>query len=475
MAEKKQRSGFRFRVISILVVVIIFMALIEYTVSVLYEPGRSLFPGFDTETAALNTEIFEEDPQLIKRLRPNLDMVHPNTGKPMRTNALGFRGPDFQETKAPGALRVVFLGDSFLFGMGLSLKDTIPFLVGESLGKTHNKGSIEIINLAVPGYTSFQGLKLAGILLPRMKPDLVVVGFGHTDGSLVSLTEEEMQIALKESRGRESTLDRIFEWSSLYELIRNKLRSDKTRQIIGRTNGEASLGARVPPDPFRANIYGIIRSAQEAGAGCLLLDPNLINYYASDALIEIAREVKIPFISARETMERKFPEAPYTLHDSKRYQRFLAIQMREIPQDPTSDSNQVFLVRVPTGTTRYPPLTEWTQFNDQGKMGDLEAGDGIFTATLLDEGDRSFEFAPCIKMLMQQNLTRQLFINHDTFYRLPPVERFKDKGLYYSPVYEFRKPAFHELLMDFNHALPNEKGTRLIAATLASIAAKLMD
>jgi hypothetical protein len=209
----------------------------------------------------------------------------------------------------------------------------------------------------------------------------------------------------------------------------------------------------------------IIEVVRKAGGRCILLDPNLVNYYAYESLREIAQEEGLPFLSARQVFEKNAPEGDYVLHDTNRKQRVMAIQIRGIPDEKEKKFENVFLVKTPKGRVRYPVYPGRPGLRDDGTMNDLIAGDGIYTAIMIDDGSRSFEFAPALEILMQ-GLTLQLFINNDVFYKLPDPESLETNGIYYSPVIEFRKPSFHEYLADFDPIVPNEKGALCIAEAL---------
>lgn len=66
-------------------------------------------------------------------------------------NNLGFRSKaDTQVVKNKGTIRILFLGDSFIFGQGASDKETIPFLTGKYL-ESSLSSPIETINAGIVG------------------------------------------------------------------------------------------------------------------------------------------------------------------------------------------------------------------------------------------------------------------------------------------------------------------------------------
>jgi lysophospholipase L1-like esterase len=468
--NKRHRPSLRFKLIAGLILLAVFFVLLEYTVRKLYEPVREFYTGGDPDLARLTYSILEDDPDLIWKLQGGLEVKHPRTGRKMRTNALGYRGPEFKMEKETETARVVFLGGSPLFGMGLAEDETIPALLGKRLAGVLPGRQVEVINLAVPGYSSFQGANQAEQLLTEMEPDAVVVGFGLADAGIVNYTDAQVQHSIPKVQRLFGGLKKFLGWSRLFQLIRNLFRSKESRNILGRTSfaggGDIRITARVPPEPFRANLLRILRKVREAGGHPVLLDANLVNGYARGPLEEIAGQEGVPLLRMRAILEKAFPGGAYTLEGQPKPRRILGLQISGIPGDAASAAESAFLFTVPLGRIRHPPLNR-LHINDNGEYLDRQAGDGIFTARFEDDGTRNFEFAPANRMLVDQTSgIYQLFLNNNTFYPLPPPEALEDTGLYYSPVIDFSRPSFGDGLMDFSATLPNEQGARLIAEAL---------
>ncbi len=467
------RSKWKFRLISCLVISISLFILLEYTVSVLYEPSEDLYPWSENDIAALDYDLFIDDPLLIRRLVPGFEAKHPRTGNKIRINSQGYRGPVFDTEKKDGVYRVVFLGGSLMFGMGLAFENTIPCLVKEELGRVLEGRKVEVLNLAVPGYTSFHGFRQAGGLFPAIKPDLVVIGFGFSDSELMNYTDAEVHGSISTTQKFLANIAPYFQWSSLFELITNKSKSKEYRNNLGLTMiirpDKSRVTARVPIEEFKENTLGIIRVAREQGGRCVLLDSNLTNYFTSDALEQIAAEKNIPFLSARSALEEKSSPERYALKHTGREKLTVKIQVRGISEQAPGNGRRLFLIIVPRGRCRYPPYPQRPTLHDNGKWGDIEAGDGIFTATIYPEEIDAFEFAPATKILLD-GMIFQLFMNQNPFYRLPRDLNPNDKSVFYSPVFDFDKPFFQEYLADFDSTLPNSRGALLIAKSLVKTA-----
>lgn len=91
----------------------------------------------------------------------------------LNTNSSGWRADrEFTLDKPAGTRRIVFVGDSYTFGYGLSDAQAFPAQLEERLG-----AGWEVLNFAVPGYGTDQQLLSYEQIARRYAPDVVVLGF----------------------------------------------------------------------------------------------------------------------------------------------------------------------------------------------------------------------------------------------------------------------------------------------------------
>jgi len=128
------------------------------------------------------------DPDYIFKMRSNLDGYRlRGEGWPeyhsfnFSTNTLGLRSPEIKADKT--GPRVLILGDSCSFGYGLADNETYPAILQGVLASDGAKSKPEVINAAVPGYTSWQCLRFLEVEGLRLHPDIVVMGCGFNDSS----------------------------------------------------------------------------------------------------------------------------------------------------------------------------------------------------------------------------------------------------------------------------------------------------
>jgi len=95
-----------------------------------------------------------------------------------KINSYGFRDDPFGP-RSPGRRRVLFLGDSVVFGSGVWKEDRFTELLqaDEALAEA----GVEILNLGVNAYNFGHYLELAKLDFMGLAPDLVVVGFTLND------------------------------------------------------------------------------------------------------------------------------------------------------------------------------------------------------------------------------------------------------------------------------------------------------
>lgn len=133
-----------------------------------------------TDDAGAPQRYMIRDPLLGNVLRPGYRgrFVHPEYGGELvEINPDGFRGADWPMEPDPGALRVLLLGDSSVFGMGTNEEQTISAHLERLLEDLHPSGEPRVFNLGVPGY----GPRHVRILLERhaarLGPRLALVLF----------------------------------------------------------------------------------------------------------------------------------------------------------------------------------------------------------------------------------------------------------------------------------------------------------
>ena len=117
------------------------------------------------------------------RDRPNAD-VYFNSDEyevRMQFNSHGLRGPERSYRKGPALYRILILGDSFVEGVGVDLRNRFPEVLEKLLNEAATGLKFEVIAMGTAGYSTDQELlwlKSEGL---RWNPDLVITMFYWDD------------------------------------------------------------------------------------------------------------------------------------------------------------------------------------------------------------------------------------------------------------------------------------------------------
>lgn len=128
--------------------------------------------------------LFRSTPEIGYELRPGHRDVGPR-GEAIRIDSSGFRGAGSDD--ALGAERVLVLGDSFVFGLGVEEEQTFPAALERELG-----GAVRVLNAGVPGYNLLQSVARLELLSAQLEPRVIVLGFLENDLHNVQSPDHEV-------------------------------------------------------------------------------------------------------------------------------------------------------------------------------------------------------------------------------------------------------------------------------------------
>lgn len=211
--------------------------------------GRALLPRLRPLAASCVTVLallvaLEAPFAAMAALHPRALQSHPRRGlepvpgysRPplVRHSSRGLRGPEVDSPKS--RFRIVVVGDSTLYGAGVSDDQTAARLLAASLGP-----SVEVVNAAAPGTSSADGVWMLEGALRDLQPDLLVVGYNN-DGSPSPVPDREAYAPDPWRDGLAWALDRS---SLLRFLVESRL------VARGRAQGGPP---RATPAEFEANL-----------------------------------------------------------------------------------------------------------------------------------------------------------------------------------------------------------------------------
>jgi lysophospholipase L1-like esterase len=219
------------------------------------------------------SSIFEGDPLLLWRLKPNLDHAIWDFTV-VSTNAEHFRADYPIGAKPAGTFRVVCLGDSVTFGYRVppvwpdKPKDydpewqPFPMLIEKELRKANPNRQIEVFPMAVPGYTTHQGLAWLRRDIDYLKPDLVIASFGWNDASVSDVPDRQAI----DTRWFPVTIRWLIDHSQAFAHATRWLRSRRAA-----TPRVAAPVSRVSESEYIDNFNAIVNLAGSHGASVIVI------------------------------------------------------------------------------------------------------------------------------------------------------------------------------------------------------------
>ncbi|MBW2541077.1 MAG: SGNH/GDSL hydrolase family protein [Deltaproteobacteria bacterium] len=298
-------------------------------------------------TDSENVTIFEGDPVRFWRVRPNLDRVIWDYTV-VSTNEQGLRHEGPIGPKREGSRRIVTLGDSVTFGYRIPVvfpkrpeeydRDALPYPLAmeRDLRAANPDRDIEVVNLAVPGYTSHQGLAWLRHEIGRLEPDLVIACFGWNDANLRAATDREMMkmgwhdIAIRRALSTSQAISHLVSW-------RRERQPPSAAPFAG-----PSL--RVPVEDYVDNFLKIAELAEAHGASVAVIGPVYRDSIQNpdegarmtrqrDALRDAMQKAGIAYLEIPELTEQNHPENLMLfgelVHPNKRGHRLMEVRLLE--------------------------------------------------------------------------------------------------------------------------------------------------
>ena len=240
-----------------------------------------------------------------------------------RTNAHGFRGPEFSIEKAAGELRIICMGDSHTYGEGVEESQTYPSRLEQIMKEAAGRRRVEVINMGVSGYSSCQGLLLLEKEALKLAPDYVVIAYGSNDyytellGRYRDLTDREVLELLDRVNRQPDILSETVKKTHLYHGVKKGIFFFWSKLKGPNERGELR---RVPVREYRANLKRFHEFAEKGAFTVIFLNiANFRNEY-SQSIEEVAHQVHRPFVNAVEVFRKRLP----AIRSGKLYASLLA-------------------------------------------------------------------------------------------------------------------------------------------------------
>ncbi len=194
----------------ILVVVSIFFAL-------LFAEGA--FRLFSIKPVAGDT-LYLANPFYYYGLKPNLKIAD-SFGVPVFTNEDGLREQRTYQKEPKRKKRILVLGDSYTFGLGVKSENTYPKQLEQLLS------GAEVVNAGVSGFTAWQEMRFFQYEGYKYQPDLVIIGLVMNDLSQTKFCDSRGYIYDKDNpmelEGKPTFYDYLIDNSYLLKVVLSRV------------------------------------------------------------------------------------------------------------------------------------------------------------------------------------------------------------------------------------------------------------
>jgi len=225
----------------------------------------------------------------------------------VRINDLGFRDRIYVREKPRDTYRIICLGDSNTFGVGVEANQTFSKRLEETLQNVAGS-RFEVMNAGIPGYSSVLGLELFRRELIHYQPDCIIIGFASNDsftqllGDYGSYTDRGLIERLSSERGNGLYhLFRPIRNTSLYKVTRHAYMAARHRIV----DGGRDKKVRVPLDEYRRNLISIsetcIRRGGEIIFVCVGPEKRISPY--REVMKQVAADYEKAFIDVNELLK----------------------------------------------------------------------------------------------------------------------------------------------------------------------------
>ena len=189
-------------------------------------------------------------------------------GNRVEINSHGLRDIERPLKKPAGVLRILALGDSYTFGVGVDLEQTFVKQIQARLAETFPK--VDVINAGVAGYNLFQALSWFKERGVNYAPDAVVYFFflddvkGYRSADQIEIDSKAQAASVKESKASSTSGSYLVNFTTnLFTHLGGKFRSfnkaswlrsvEHRKKFFLRTNRDCIEG-RVDMAPFGAQL-----------------------------------------------------------------------------------------------------------------------------------------------------------------------------------------------------------------------------
>jgi lysophospholipase L1-like esterase len=489
---KRSRPGSLLAKLSLsLVTTILLGSAIEFSAGFFVPSLETISRGRGSEADSVSTTLawlwinpspLREDPNFLWRNQPfakRTQLINPQpyeskTSWTVENNSVGFRGTEVRsDPAARNAYRILCIGDSITFGFNTDQDDSYPAQLDRVLSANFPEKDIEVINAGVPGWTWLQGLRFLERRGLSLEPDLVLMAHGTNDQLLLSLVTDAENLERADDPA-------VFAFAKLRSLVGNtniylvleQLLDPQTAPVAHspgcqRQIQDHGVCRRVSPQQIEAAVTRVSQLTESRGIDLIVLNLDFMKTPAAATVRKAAEAAGVTLIDLVSQLDSE-----RALRLRRRSKELGLMPAQDESSDPVVPQLErkrqvVFRVMTPDSAASYTARGRAIYFrstfefnaplNDDGRDGDEEPGDGVFSGTILaPRGARVF---------------RYLFYRGDDpeFESLPPMNStFGDREVEANDIHTTPVFLFADRFGMAEKAHPNAEGHRMVAESVAS-------
>lgn len=287
------------------------------------------------------------DPDLFWRVKPNLDTTF--QGVRVVTNRHGHRSPELGRKDA-STFRILCLGESTTFGVGVENDATYAAGLGRALAARDPSRTYQVINAGASAYSTFQSLKYLELHGFELQPDLVLFYHEFNDYLPTSFREAgttELEVSRSDRQRYDSLRDRferrLLAHSAVYRTLsflvakrhlhllqerpravswqeigipddafapRRRLRSADGGPQPQASINERALPTRLSPLERERTLQDLIALCRRRRVGLVVMHPAyLLSRRHECVLTRVCREERVPLFEAYDSLHPPHTEA----------------------------------------------------------------------------------------------------------------------------------------------------------------------
>ena len=185
-----------------------------------------------------------------------------------RRNRFNLRDEEYGHAKAPGQQRILMLGDSFTFGLGVpDDAEIFPEILERSLNANRPPSApagTEIMNAGLPGSLTDAWLETFDVVADEFDPDLVLIVFFLRDGTRTASVPEFFD-RIRDDIAKKNRRSRLYQVSYLYRLYREATDRNNVASLYTERFQASYLGADHQTSEWRnaqANLLALRERAR---------------------------------------------------------------------------------------------------------------------------------------------------------------------------------------------------------------------